>query len=129
MDNPRFELLRDEPITLFGDGSQTRSFCYVDNLIEAITRLMDTPDSFTGPLNIGNPVEITARELALLVIEMTNSNSELAFQPLPPYDPMQRQPDVALAGATLDWTPNTPPGEGLEKTIDYFRDILSGAPE
>jgi UDP-glucuronate decarboxylase len=123
------QALRDEPITLFGDGSQTRSFCYVDDLIEAIIRLMDTPDSFTGPLNIGNPVEITIRELALLVIEMTNSNSELAFQPLPPDDPRQRQPDITLAGSTLDWTPNTPLREGLKKTIDYFRDILSRAPE
>lgn len=123
------QALRDEPITLFGDGNQTRSFCYVDDLIEAIIRLMDTPDSFTGPLNIGNPMEIMVRELALLVIEMTNSNSELVFQPLPPDDPRQRQPDISLARSTLDWAPDTPLREGLKKTIDYLRDMLSGAPE
>jgi UDP-glucuronate decarboxylase len=123
------QALRDEPITLFGDGNQTRSFCYVDDLIEAIIRLMDTPDSFTGPLNIGNPMEIMVRELALLVIEMTNSNSELVFQPLPPDDPRQRQPDISLARSTLDWAPDTPLREGLKKTIDYFRDMLSRAPE
>jgi UDP-glucuronate decarboxylase len=123
------QALRNRPITLFGDGSQTRSFCYVDDLIEAIVRLMATPDAFTGPVNLGNPTEFTIRDLALMVIELTGSKSELVCRDLPPDDPRQRQPDVALARSTLDWAPRTPLREGLEKTIDYFDKLLSAAAE
>lgn len=119
------QALRGEDITIFGDGSQTRSFCYVDDLVEGLLRLMDTRDEFTGPVNIGNPVEFTIRELAELVIEMTGSRSKLVQLPLPSDDPTQRKPDITLARAELDWEPTVPLRAGLEKTIAYFRQLAN----
>ncbi|TCS70995.1 UDP-glucuronate decarboxylase [Sulfuritortus calidifontis] len=114
------QALRGEPITVYGDGSQTRSFCYVDDLIEALIRLMDSPDDFTGPVNLGNPGEFTIRELAEKVIALTGSRSQLVFHPLPPDDPVRRQPDIGLARKVLGWQPEVSLAEGLEKTIEYF---------
>jgi UDP-glucuronate decarboxylase len=116
------QALRDEAITLFGTGEQTRSFCYRDDLVEAIIRMMNTED-FTGPVNIGNPDEFTIRQLADLVIDLTASRSELKFLPLPPDDPSRRRPDISLAREKLGWSPTTPLEEGLRKTIDWFRSI------
>jgi UDP-glucuronate decarboxylase len=117
------QALRGEDITIFGDGSQTRSFCFVDDLIEGMMRLMDTPAGFTGPVNIGNPVEFTIRELAELVIELTGSASKLIQLPLPSDDPTQRKPDISLARRELAWEPSVPLREGLAKAIDYFRHL------
>jgi len=114
------QALRGEDITIYGDGMQTRSFCYVDDLIEAMIRVMNTPDDFTGPINIGNPREFTILELARHVIELTGSRSKLIFKPLPADDPRQRQPDIALAKNVLGWAPTTELRQGLEKTIRYF---------
>ena len=119
------QALRGEDITLFGDGSQTRSFCYVDDLIDGFLRLMDTKDGFTGPVNIGNPVEFTIRELAQLVIEMTGAKANLIYLPLPSDDPTQRKPDITLARKELGWEPAVPLREGLEKTIAYFRTLTN----
>ncbi|MFO0411208.1 MAG: UDP-glucuronic acid decarboxylase family protein [Planctomycetota bacterium] len=116
------QALRDESITLFGTGEQTRSFCYRDDLVDAIIRMMNT-DGFTGPVNIGNPDEFTIRQLADLVIDMTASRSELKYQPLPPDDPSRRRPEISLAREKLGWSPTTPLEEGLRKTIDWFRSI------
>jgi UDP-glucuronate decarboxylase len=118
------QALRGEPITIFGDGSQTRSFCYVDDLIEAFLRMMDSPAEFTGPVNIGNPNEFTIRELAELVIELTDSGSSLIQLPLPSDDPTQRKPDISLARKQLDWEPKVQLRQGLEKTINYFREFV-----
>jgi UDP-glucuronate decarboxylase len=115
------QALQGEDITIYGDGKQTRSFCYVDDLIEAMIRVMATPDDFTGPINIGNPTEFTIRQLAEEVISLTGSTSRLIFNPLPIDDPKQRQPDIALAKKTLDWSPSVELNRGLEKTISYFR--------
>lgn len=122
------QALRNEPITLYGDGTQPRSFCYVDDLIEALIRLMDTPDDFTGPINLGNPVEFTIRELAKLVIELTGSKSRLSYHPLPVDDPSQRKPDIGLAKATLNWQPGVALEEGLRSTIAYFDSLLGHQP-
>ncbi len=119
------QALQNKPITIYGDGSQSRSFCYVDDLIEAFILLMGTADDFTGPLNIGNPNEFTMIELAELVLELTNSNSEFVRNPLPSDDPKQRQPDISLAKETLGWEPKVSLRQGLEKTIEYFDDLLS----
>ncbi|MEH3102528.1 MAG: SDR family oxidoreductase [Sphingomonas phyllosphaerae] len=119
------QALRDEPITMYGDGSQTRSFCYRDDLVEGFLRLMDTAPDVTGPVNIGNPNEFTIRELAELVIELTGSRSTLAYRPLPQDDPMQRQPNISVARDTLGWEPKVQLREGLERTIDYFRNFVS----
>ncbi|MCB1704408.1 MAG: SDR family oxidoreductase [Halioglobus sp.] len=118
------QALRGEPITLFGDGSQTRSFCYVDDLIEGFIRLMATADDITGPINLGNPNEFTIRELAEKVIKLTGSRSELVLRPLPNDDPMQRQPNIALAKSTLDWEPKIELDEGLRLAIKYFEGML-----
>lgn len=118
------QALRGEPITIFGDGTQTRSFCYVDDLIEGMVRLMDTPHSFTGPVNVGNPTEFTMLELASSVLSLTGSRSELIFKDLPADDPRQRQPDIALARAELDWEPKVELTEGLTRTIEYFRSVV-----
>ena len=118
------QALRGEPITIYGDGLQTRSFCYVDDLIDAMVRLMDTPPAFTGPVNVGNPNEFTMLGLANAVIELTGSKSELVFKDLPFDDPKQRQPDIALARKELGWEPTVELTEGLTKTIDYFRSTL-----
>ena len=121
------QALGGEPITIYGDGCQTRSFCYVDDLVEGIVRLMDTPDDFTGPVNLGNPAEMTIRELAEKVIEMTGSRSRIDKRPLPQDDPIQRQPDIALAREQLGgWAPRVALEPGLRKTIDYFEALLRG---
>jgi UDP-glucuronate decarboxylase len=119
------QALKGEPITLYGDGRQTRSFCYVDDLIEGFLRFMDSADDFPGPLNLGNPVEFTIRELAESVIRMTGSRSELVFCPLPADDPRQRQPDIALAQGVLGWRPTIELAEGLKRTIEYFYRLLA----
>jgi len=118
------QALKNEPITIYGDGNQSRSFCYVDDLIEAFVRLMDTPDDFTGPTNLGNPGEFTVRELAEKVIALTNSKSKIVHQPLPNDDPKQRQPDIVLARERLGWQPTVPLEQGLSKTIAYFEDLI-----
>ena len=118
------QALQDKPITIFGDGSQTRSFCYVDDLIEAFFRLMDSPDDFTGPINIGNPVEFRIMELAEKVIKLTNSKSKLVYEKLPDDDPIQRQPDINLAKEKLGWEPKIHLEEGLIMTIHYFENLL-----
>ena len=115
------QALRGEPITVYGDGTQTRSFAFVDDLVEGILRLMATDDGVTGPINLGNPNEITVRELAETVIAMTQSRSPLVFKPLPPDDPRQRQPDISLAREKLGWAPTVELRDGLERTIDYFK--------
>jgi UDP-glucuronate decarboxylase len=119
------QALQDKPITIFGDGSQTRSFCYVDDLIEAFFRLMDSPDDFTGPINIGNPVEFRIMELAEKVIKLTNSKSKLVYKKLPDDDPIQRQPDITLAKEKLGWEPKIHLEEGLIMTIHYFENLLN----
>ena len=119
------QALQDKPITIFGDGSQTRSFCYVDDLIEAFFRLMDSPDDFTGPINIGNPVEFRIMELAEKVIKLTNSKSKLVYDKLPDDDPIQRQPDINLAKEKLGWEPKIHLEEGLIMTIHYFENLLN----
>jgi UDP-glucuronate decarboxylase len=118
------QALRGEPITIYGDGSQTRSFCYVDDLIDGFLKLMDTEANVTGPVNLGNPREFTIRELAEKVIAMTGSRSQLTFEPLPADDPVQRQPDISVARKVLDWEPAVALDEGLERTIGYFRNLL-----
>lgn len=118
------QALQGQPISIFGDGSQTRSFCFVSDLIEVIHRMMNSDPSFTGPVNIGNPGEFTILELAEKVIRMTGSKSKLEFHPLPQDDPQQRQPDISLAKEKLDWEPTVDLESGLEQTIRYFRDTL-----
>ncbi|MET0226466.1 MAG: UDP-glucuronic acid decarboxylase family protein [Dokdonella sp.] len=118
------QALRGEDITLYGDGSQTRSFCYVDDLIDAMVRMMDTEADFTGPVNIGNPTEFTIRELAELVVRLVGGRSQLVFNPLPADDPRQRQPDITLARSALQWEPKIALEDGLRETIRYFRDLL-----
>jgi len=119
------QALRDEDITLYGDGMQTRSFCYVDDLIEALIRLMDSGDDFTGPVNLGNPTEISMRALAEKVVALSGSKSNLAYRPRPPDDPRQRQPDIRLARDKLKWEPGTALDDGLSETIKYFRTVLA----
>ncbi len=118
------QALKGEPITIYGDGSQTRSFCYVDDLVDGLIRLMAAPDDVTGPVNLGNPGEFTIRELAEKVIAMIDASAEITFQPLPEDDPLQRCPDISLAKSTLDWAPTIALDEGLERTIDYFRRVI-----
>lgn len=118
------QALKGEDITVYGDGSQTRSFCYVDDLIEGMIRLMNSRDGFTGPVNIGNPGEFTMLQLAQLVLELVGSDSRIVFKELPSDDPMQRCPMIELAKKELDWEPTIPLREGLEKTIAYFREIV-----
>jgi UDP-glucuronate decarboxylase len=120
------QALNNEPITLYGDGQQTRSFCYVDDLVAGFMAFMDTAPEVSGPINLGNPVEFTIRELAELVVEMTGSKSELVFRPLPQDDPMQRKPDITLARETLGWEPTVALRQGLVKTIDYFAQLSGG---
>lgn len=119
------QALKGEDITIYGDGSQTRSFCYVDDLVEGMIRMMNSRDGFTGPVNLGNPGEFTMLELANLVIRMTDSKSKLVFQPLPQDDPKQRKPVIELAKKELAWEPTIALEEGLEKTIAYFRERLA----
>jgi len=119
------QALRNEPITLYGNGRQTRSFCYVTDLIEALVRLMRSPDDFVGPVNVGNPTEFTIEELARKVIDLTGSRSQIVREPLPQDDPTQRQPDIGLARAKLGWEPKVQLDEGLRHTIAYFDELLS----
>lgn len=118
------QALQNEPITIYGDGSQSRSFCYVDDLIEVFIRLMNSPDDLTGPMNTGNPGEFTILELAEKIIKMTNSKSEIISQPLPADDPRQRRPDITLAQEKLGWEPKISLDEGLVPTIAYFAELL-----
>lgn len=118
------QALQNKPITIYGDGSQTRSFCYVDDLIEVFIRLMDTDDDFTGPVNTGNPGEFTIKELAEKTIELTGSKSQLVYKPLPSDDPMQRKPDITLAKEKLGWEPKIKLEDGLRKTIAYSEDLI-----
>jgi UDP-glucuronate decarboxylase len=119
------QALKGEPITIFGDGSQTRSFCFVDDLIEAMIRMMATDATVTGPVNIGNPAECTIGELAETIIRLTGSSSRLTFEPLPEDDPKQRRPDIQKARTLLNWAPTTSLADGLERTIAYFRNRLA----
>jgi UDP-glucuronate decarboxylase len=118
------QALQNKDITIFGDGTQTRSFQYCDDLIEGMIRMMNTGDDFTGPVNIGNPNEFTMLELAEKVIKLTGTKSKIVFQPLPADDPMQRQPDISLAKQKLNWEPKIQLEEGLQRTIEYFRTII-----
>ncbi len=123
------QALRNKPITLFGDGNQTRSFCYVEDLVDGLIRLMDSGDDLTGPVNLGNPNEFTIRQLAEKVIALTGSRSKIELRPLPTDDPKQRQPDISLARSALQWTPKIQVDEGLKKTIAYFDATLAEMPE
>ncbi|MBF0342028.1 MAG: SDR family oxidoreductase [Magnetococcales bacterium] len=120
------QALRGDPITVYGDGAQTRSFCYVDDMVEGFLRLMCSGDDFLGPVNLGNPGEFTMLELAAKVVEMTHSGSRIVFAPLPADDPKQRRPDIGLAREKLGWAPTVVLDEGLRRTIDYFDAVLSG---
>jgi UDP-glucuronate decarboxylase len=117
------EALSGAELTIFGDGLQTRSFCYVDDLIEGMVRMMNGPDQFPGPVNLGNPVEFTIEQLAELVIELSGSASKIAYRPLPADDPKQRRPVIDLARQHLGWEPKVPLREGLARTIEYFRQV------
>lgn len=119
------QALRGEDITIYGDGAQTRSFCYVDDLIDGFVRMMASPAAVTGPINMGNPVEFTIRELAEMVLRLVGGSSRLVLQPLPQDDPRQRQPDITLARSHLDWAPTVRLEQGLERTVAYFREFLS----
>jgi len=123
------QALRGEEISIYGDGSQSRAFCYVDDMIDGFVRMMDAPDSVTGPINLGNPSEFTIRELAERVIDLTGSSSKISYKPLPHDDPRQRCPDISKARELLDWKPVTSLNEGLLKTINYFENQLSGTIE
>lgn len=118
------QALRGDDITVYGDGSQTRSFCYVDDLVEGMVRMMNSRDGFTGPVNVGNPGEFTILQLAEMVIELTDSSSRIVYEGLPVDDPAQRRPDISLAERELGWTPNVPLEQGLRMTIDYFRGVV-----
>ncbi len=121
------QALLGRDLTIYGDGGQTRSFCYVDDLIDAIVRLMATDDAVTGPINIGNPAEFSIRELAEIVVDLTGTRSKIVGRPLPADDPRQRQPDISIARKVLDWTPRTPLKEGLARTVAYFEELLRDA--
>ena len=118
------QALRNEDITVYGKGEQTRSFQYVDDLVEGMIRTMSTDNSFTGPVNIGNPDEFKIIELAEKVIKLTNSKSKIVYRPLPSDDPLMRQPDISLAKRELDWEPNIKLEEGLRKTINFFKETI-----
>ena len=122
------QALRGEPITIFGDGSQTRSFCYVDDMVDGLIRLMESPDDLIGPVNLGNPGEITILEAAEKIIQLTGSRSVITFKPLPDDDPKKRKPDITLAKEKLGWAPCIPLEEGLKKTALYFENLLKNAP-
>lgn len=119
------QALKGQDLTIFGDGSQTRSFCYVDDLIDGMLAMMDSPADFTGPVNIGNPGEFTMLELAELTLRLTGSKSKIVFRPLPQDDPKKRKPDISLAKGKLGWEPKVPLDEGLKRTIAYFKDLLA----
>jgi UDP-glucuronate decarboxylase len=117
--------LRNEPLTVYGDGNQSRSFCYVDDMVRGIVALMDYEGGFTGPINLGNPEEIRIGDLAELVIDLTASSSRVEHRERPKDDPLRRRPDISLAERTISWRPSTSLREGLKKTIDYFESLLS----
>jgi len=119
------QALRGDDITLYGDGQQTRSFCFVSDLVDGLVRLMNSDDAVTGPINLGNPGEFTMRQLAETVLELTGSKSRLVNRPLPSDDPRQRQPDITRAKETLDWEPTIKLADGLKPTIEYFRNEIS----
>ena len=119
------QALRGDPITVFGDGSQTRSFCYVDDMVEAIRRFMATDASVTGPMNLGNPEEISVAELARMVVDLTGSRSKIVMKPLPVDDPLRRRPDISMAERLLDWRPSTALSDGLKSTIAYFEKSIA----
>ncbi len=121
------QALRGDSITIYGDGSQTRSFCFVDDLVEGLLQLMDSPDGFTGPVNLGNPAEMTIRELAEGILDMVETPSKLIFEPLPHDDPPRRKPDITLARRELGWEPSVTLRQGLEKTVGYFKGLFSDA--
>ena len=121
------QALRGEPITIYGDGSQTRSFCFYSDLIDGFLRMMDTPEGFTGPVNLGNPNEFTIKQLAETIIELTGSKSEIVYLPLPSDDPTQRRPDISIAKRELGWEPSVQLREGLGKTIEYFSTMTAAA--
>jgi UDP-glucuronate decarboxylase len=123
------QALKNKPLTLFGDGSQTRSFCYVEDLVDGLIRLMDSGDDLTGPVNLGNPAEFTIRQLAEKIIALTGSRSKIELRPLPTDDPRQRQPDISLARSVLKWAPKIEVDDGLKKTIAYFDAMLAELPE
>jgi UDP-glucuronate decarboxylase len=123
------QALRNEPITIYGEGDQTRAFCYVDDLISGMIRLMEISDEVTGPVNLGNPAEISIRALATRIIELTGSRSSISRKPLPADDPLQRCPDIALARRLLDWEPTTALEQGLLRCIEYFENVLRAADE
>ena len=118
------QALRGQDITIYGDGSQTRSFCYVDDLIDGLARLMATPDTIIGPINLGNPIEFSILELAKTIVDLTGSRSHIIRRPLPQDDPRQRQPDIAKARNLLEWNPSVPLKQGLAKTIGYFEQLI-----
>ena len=118
------QALRGEPLTIYGDGRQTRSFCYVDDLIDGLLKLMNTPPDFSGPVNLGNPGEFTVGELAEKIIDLAGSKSKLSYHPLPDDDPVQRRPDISLASTALDWQPTVLLEDGLKKTISYFKEFI-----
>jgi UDP-glucuronate decarboxylase len=118
------QALKNQPITIYGQGEQTRSFCFVDDMIEGFIRLMNTPDNVTGPVNLGNPQEVSIRELAQTIIDLTGSKSSLDYKPLPNDDPRRRRPDISRAQKELGWTPKIPLQEGLSKTIAYFEQLV-----
>jgi len=121
------QAIKGEDITIFGDGNQTRSFCYVDDLIKGLVRMMETEASCIGPINLGDPTEISVMRLAQIIMELVGSKSRLVFRPLPQDDPMKRRPDIALAKRVLDWVPETELKDGLKKTISYFKDVFGTA--
>ena len=118
------QALRGEPLTIYGDGRQTRSFCYVDDLIDGLLKLMNAPPDFCGPVNLGNPGEVTVGELAEKIIDLVGSKSKLSYHPLPDDDPVQRRPDISLASTALDWQPTVSLEDGLKKTISYFKEFI-----
>jgi len=120
------QALRGEDITVYGDGSQTRSFCYVDDMVDGLIKLMNSPDDFTGPVNLGSQAEFSILELAKIILNLTRSRSKIIFKPLPPDDPRQRRPDITIARDRLGWEPYTPVEDGLEKTVAYFREFITG---
>jgi UDP-glucuronate decarboxylase len=122
------QALSGDEITIYGDGSQTRSFCFADDLIEAFLRFMATPAEITGPMNLGNPSEFTIRQLADLIIDLTGSSSKIVHRDLPADDPRQRKPDITLARELLDWEPKVPLKDGLTRTIGYFEALLRARP-
>ena len=119
------QALKNEPITVYGDGTQTRSFCYISDLIDALIKFMNNDKNFIGPLNLGNPEEHSILQFAKIIIKLTNSNSEIIFKELPSDDPVQREPDISAAKKIIDWAPSVELEYGLKKTIEYFKSILS----